>query len=162
MAFWPPALPEPMSGRKLDRTYEPRNIHRTNEETPRSNEFQSVYRTKRKLAELTSFGLFTERTKKLPELKSFRVFTERTKKLAEPMSFRVFTERRENLPNQRGLGYLPNERSNGYGFFSLKIREMTFFNPCRECRRMAQTKIQPRRIYKEHIATSVDQLIRVT
>ena len=94
----------------------------------------------RKLVELTSLGIITERTKKLPELTSFRVFTERTKKLAEPTSFRVFTERKGKLAEPTRLRYLPNERRNDYGFFSWKIRDTTFFNPCRERRRMARTK----------------------
>ena len=77
MAYWPPALPEPTSGRKLTRTYEPRNIHRTNEELP----------------ELTSFRVFTGRTKKLAEPTSFKVFTERKRKFAEPTRLRILTER---------------------------------------------------------------------
>ena len=134
MAFWPPALPEPTSVRKP--------------------------------AELTSLGIFAERTKKLPELTCFRVFAEQTKKLADRTNeFRSvqLTNEKGNLWNQRGLGYLQNERSNGYGFLSLKIRETTFFNPCRERRRMTRTKnTAEKNIYKEHVATSVDQSIRVT
>ena len=77
MAFWPPALPEPTSVRKLAQTYEPWNIHETNEELP----------------ELTSLRVFTERTKKLAEPTSFKVLTERKRKLAEPTRLRILTER---------------------------------------------------------------------
>ena len=64
MAFWPPALPEPMSIRKLARTNVPWNIHRTNEETRRTNEVQSVYRTKQgNLPNQQGLRIPTKRTK---------------------------------------------------------------------------------------------------
>ena len=73
MAFWPPALPEPT---KRARTYEPRNIHRTNEELP----------------ELTSFRVFTERTKKLAEQRVSKCLPNE-RKFAEPTRLRILTER---------------------------------------------------------------------
>ena len=131
MAFWPPTLPEPTSGRKL--------------------------------AELTSLGIFTERTKKLPELTSFRVFTERTKKLAEPTSFRVFTERKRKLAEPTRLRILTEQTKQRLWLLLIENSRNDVFQPLSRTSKNGSNQEYSQEEYtSEHVATSVDQLIRVT
>ena len=65
--FGRPHFPNQRASGNVRRTNEPRNIHRTNEETRRTQRVS------------TSFKVFTERKRKLIEPTRLRILTERTK-----------------------------------------------------------------------------------
>ena len=115
MAFWPPALPEPTSVRKLaELINEPRSLHRTNEETPQTNVFQSIRRTNEETPRTNVFQSIrrtNEETHRTDMFQSIRRTNEETHRTNVFQSIRrtnefqsVYRTKRETyVSNQRGL-----------------------------------------------------------